>query len=211
MTLSQKAQQKKREKKAAKRKEANKAAARQAGMWTFAREWAAAAQAPVADVLAPETLFERGMGTVWFSRQLSAGRFALAGFLVDTFCLGVKNAMANILSAESYHEAIERTLASEPVDRMHPACSRKLVEQAVAYAGDLGLDPHPDYKLAKLIFGDVDAAVCPVSFTFGREGKPFYVSGPNDTPAVQRRILKRLEQRCGSGNFDYLLGIPEVE
>ena len=53
MTLSQKAQQKKREKKAAKRREATKAGARQPGMWTFAREWAAAAQAPVADVLAP--------------------------------------------------------------------------------------------------------------------------------------------------------------
>jgi hypothetical protein len=211
MTLSQKAQQKKREKKAAKRKEASKAAAKQTGMLTFAREWTAAAQAPVADVLAPKALFERGIGTVWFGRQLPAGRYALAGFLVDTFCLGVKNAMANILSAEKYREVIERALANESVERMHPACGRKLVEQAVAYAGDLGLDPHPDYKLGKLIFGDVDAAACPVSFNFGREGKPFYVSGPDDTPAVQRRILKQLERRCGSGNFDYLLGIPDVE
>ena len=211
MTLSRKAQQKKREKKAAKRKEASKAAARQTGMWTFSREWAAAAQAPVADVLAPKTLFERGMGTVWFSRRLPAERYAVAGFLLDTFCLGVKNAMANILSAEKYHELIERTLASEPVERMHPSCSRKLVEQAVAFAGDLGLDPHPDYKLGKLIFGDINAVACPVSFTFGREGKPFYVNGPDDTPAVQRRILKQLEQHCGSGNFDYLRVIPDVE
>jgi hypothetical protein len=55
-----------------------------------------------------------------------------------------------------------------------------------------------------LTFGDIDAGACLVSFNFGKGGKPFYINGSNDTPAMQRRIVKQLERRCGPGAYDYL-------
>ena len=75
----------------------------------------------------------------------------------------------------------------------------------MAYVKNLGFEPTPDYRIARLIFGDIDAGACPVSFTFGKGGKPFYITGPNDTPAFQRRIVKQLERRCGPGAYDYLV------
>jgi hypothetical protein len=211
MTLSQRAQQKKREKKAEKRKEAKKSSAGRAGIWTFSREWVAAAHAPVVDVLIAKTLFERGIGTVWLSRRLPTGRVAFAGFLVDTYCLGVKNAFGNIVDADEYGTTLEHILGSvfESMQREHPACARKLLEQAVAYAEDLGFKPHKDYKIYKIIFGDADPSTCAVPFVFGKNGKPFYITGPNDMPALQRRILAQLEKRCGPGGYHYLLDIPE--
>ncbi len=129
----------------------------------------------------------------------------MAGFLVDAYCLGIKNAMYRIFEASEYAGAVERIFEATEVrfERQHPAYARKLVEGAVAYARDLGFDPHPDYKIARAIFGDVDASGCPVRFTFGEGGKPFYVSGPDDTPVIQRRILKQLENRCGSDGFHF--------
>lgn len=38
-----------------------------------------------------------------------------------------------------------------------------------------------------------------------QNGKPFYINGPNDTPAIQRQILKQLERRCGPGAYDYMM------
>jgi hypothetical protein len=67
----------------------------------FSRDWAAASRAPVVDVPASCNLSELGIGHVWFSRRLPDGRYAMAGFLVDTFCLGVKNALFKIMGSAS--------------------------------------------------------------------------------------------------------------
>jgi hypothetical protein len=88
-----------------------------------------------------------------------------------------------------------------------PEHARKLVEEAVAYARGFGLPPHPDYEKAKAIFGDIDAGRCQETFVFGREGKPFFVSGPNDSPARCRRIVAALTEHRGLDNFDYLVHV----
>ena len=84
---------------------------------------------------------------------------------------------------------------------MDPACVRKLVEDAQAYAKDLGFDPHADYHLSRQIFGDVDQEACSMSFQFGKDGKPFYISGPYDDP---RPVICTLERTAGRGNFEFL-------
>jgi hypothetical protein len=88
---------------------------------------------------------------------------------------------------------------------MQPACFRKLVEGGVAYAHELGFDPHADYAVASQIFGDVESTDCPTRFEYGHEGKPFYISGPHETATQVRNIVEQLERRLGPGNFDYLV------
>jgi hypothetical protein len=88
---------------------------------------------------------------------------------------------------------------------MHPACFRKLVEGGVAYAREQGFNPHADYVVAGQIFGDVDPAACPTHFEYGHEGKPFYISGPQETATQVRATLDQLQRRWGPGNFDYLV------
>jgi len=209
MALNQKALQKKRAKRGEKRSQVKKSRTGLGALWGVAREWGAASRAPVADVLVPSNLFELGIGNVWFSRRLPDGRYAVAGFLLDVFCLGVKNAMYKIMEANEYALAVEHIhgSAEERFDHQHPAYARKLVEEALAYARDLGFEPHPDYKMAKIIFGDIDAATCPASFVFGSDSKPFYVCGPHDSPSMQGRIVKQLEKRCGVGGFHYMVGV----
>jgi hypothetical protein len=195
MALSSKALQQKRAKKAAKRKETRKSAP-QAANSGKAAEWLAAANAPIADVYAPENLFEEGMGSVWFSRLLPDGRYALSVFLVDVYCLGVKSTLYAVLEPERYRTHQENFLhiSEEKLAPCEPAYARKLVEASVAYAKELGFAPHVDYKFAKLLFGDVDASASDAYFTFGRDGNPYYVAGPGDSPAEQRRVLKQLEK-----------------
>lgn len=194
MALSSKALQKKRDKKNAKRKEVKKFTG--AVRSNMPAEWVMAASAPVADVYTPEGLFETGLGSIWFSRLLEGRRYALGVFLVDTFCLGVKNAMYAVLDEDKYLMHIENFLhvSEETFVQSDPAYVRKLVESAAAYAHSLGFEPHPDYKIAKMIFGDVDASASDAYFTFGRDGNPCYVPGPGDTPAQQRRVAKQLER-----------------
>lgn len=168
-------------------------------------EVAAAASSPIHEALVPAELFESGMGNLLFSRLLPDGRIGMAAFLLDVFCLGVKNAFVAIVSRDEYARRLRNWPAGEKLQPMDPACFRKLVEGGVAYARDLGFSPHPDYVLASQIFGDVEVTNYATQFKYGRDGKPFYISGPHETEAQVQAILKQLEQRKGPGNFDYLV------
>src|SRR5262245_38696707 len=98
-------------------------------------------------------------------------------------------------------------LQQETFRVLHPTCARKLVEGAEAYARDLGFSPHPDYQRARRIFGDLDPTACPTHYTFGKDGKPFFMSGPYDTPARCRKIIDTLTRRCGPEGFHYTVAI----
>jgi hypothetical protein len=90
---------------------------------------------------------------------------------------------------------------------MPPSTARKLVEEAVAYAATIGFQPHPDYRKARLIFGDIDASQCDEQFTFGKDGKPYFIGGPYDDMARCRQVINTLQRTCGEGNFHYLIPI----
>ena len=44
-------------------------------------------------------------------------------------------------------------------------------------------------------------------FEFGKDGKPFYVSGPNETRADSERIIATLTRKLGPGGFHYMVGM----
>jgi hypothetical protein len=169
--------------------------------------------APVYECLIPENLFELGIGNVVFSRELPSGDIAVVAFLLDVFCLGVKNTLFKIVREDEYRTTLRNLSRHATLTDIDPACVRKLVEGAEAYAKDLGFRPHPDYLVGQLIFGDVDPNACPMSFTFGKDGKPFYASGPYETLEKSRRIIDTLTRRCGPDGFNVMLrlGEPEAE
>jgi hypothetical protein len=203
--------QKKLERRAARRKEKKHLIAREQTAGLGERLTAATA-APVLHSWVSEALWTEGLGQVLLSRQLANGYVAVAVFLVDRYCLGVKDAFAEILSRFQYDSKFVREMRGRyPVKDVTPAAVRKLVERAVAYAQDLGLPPHADYHKAKLLFGDIDASTCTEEFEFGKDGKPFFISGPYDTPERSQQILNTLARTRGSEQFDYLSRIGGSE
>jgi hypothetical protein len=171
----------------------------------MAPQIAAASTSPIHEALVPAKLFELGMGNLVFSRLLPDGRIAMSVFLLDVFCLGVKNAFAAVVTKAEYALRRNNWSTAESFQPMDPACFRKLVEGGVAYAQDLGFSPHADYAVASQIFGDVASADCSTRFEYGREGKPFYISSPHETATQVEDILDQLERRLGPDNFHYLV------
>jgi hypothetical protein len=71
-----------------------------------------------------------------------------------------------------------------------------------------GFEPHEDFSVAGALLGDIVAADCADTFTFGRDGKPFYCNGPGESETRIRWILATLHARCGEGGYHYLVGGP---
>lgn len=91
------------------------------------------------------------------------------------------------------------------MEQIPPARARALVEQAVQYAKSIGLPPAAGYEKAARVFSRIPASANTEHFTFGRDGKPLYISGPNETLAEARRIVEILARRSGEGNFHYIV------
>lgn len=159
---------------------------------------------PVHESAMSSSLFNLGIGNVVLSRQAGA-RLIVSVFLVDVFCLGVKDAFHAVLLERQYIEMKRRFPAEQQLVPIHPTCLRKLVEGAVTYAEELGIAPHQDYFKARRIFLDLEPEACPTSFEYGKDGKPFYVAGPYDSTSQSKRIVNLLTKRCGPDGFHYLL------
>jgi hypothetical protein len=166
-----------------------------------------AAQGPIVHCLMPTNLFEAGIGTVLVARRLPSGMLGCAWFLVDVFCLGVKDIFYREVSEAELRSRLEALSETQDFVEVEPSRARRLIRDAAAYAAGLGLPAAKDTPLIEAIFGDVDANACTETFTFGKDGKPFYVSGPSDTPARVRTIRQALEKSCGTGNWDYLVEV----
>jgi hypothetical protein len=208
MALDPRKRQKKLERKKAKQRTRKTAVARY-GSSDIATRLERYAAAPILHCAATGVVWTEGIGNVLVSRELSNGNVAVAVFLVDMYCLGVKDAFYDIRPRHLYSELYRRIFGAYEQVELEPACARKLVEGAVAYAQDLGFLPHADYRVARLIFGDVDPAGCEQDFQYGREGKPFFIAGPSDDLPRCKWIVGQLSQRCGEGNFDYVVPLSE--
>lgn len=208
MAIDPRKKQKQLEKKAARRKEvraAKKDTHGPDGAWSSARQMDAALRSPIHECLTPEELFSRGIGNVIVSRKLPNGDIAASFFLLDVYCLGVKSAFFLTVPESEYIRKAGTIDQSEKLMNVDPSYARKLVEGAAAYAKEIGIAPHPDYQLAGRIFGDIDAGSCSTEFVFGKDGKPFFVRGLNDTPARCRKIMDALSKRFGPDGFGYLM------
>jgi hypothetical protein len=165
------------------------------------------------EALRSAKLFDSGCGYLVVSRFKADGRVECGFFLLDMFCLGVKDAGFHCFySMADYQESLlDRLFPDEDPVRMTPAAARKLAEDAVSYARGLGFSPGADYKKASRVFGGMTAAECDEEFMFGKDGKPFYIQGPSDSPARVERILRVLEARCGEGGYHYIIAADDFE
>ena len=105
MAIDEKRRQKKLARKAAKRKKA--LAARKpeysgGGGYSAERLMAMAAASPIHECLMPAGLFDLGMGSVVVSRKMPDGEIGFGVFLVDVFCLGVKDAFFSVRPQGEY-------------------------------------------------------------------------------------------------------------
>jgi hypothetical protein len=158
-----------------------------------------AAATPVRHCLVTAGLLEGGMGTLILARGATALDLEVGIFLLDTFCIGVKDALFRSMQRddfETYMAAVEDAAPLEPID---PAPARKLLRDLVAWAGLMEFRPPLDLPAIEALFGDTDPDASDQTFTVGHEGQPLYIPGPSESPALIARRLAAIRHRFGDG------------
>lgn len=147
---------------------------------------------------------ESGLMGVLVAREHGSSVSAV-GFLVDVWCMGVKNVhgpktmnRAKLPDfRRNFFKAFSQPSVPAPLD-----LARHVVFGAVEYARGLGLEPYPDYAKCA---GHLGEWAGPSDITFGRDGKPLYINGPRDDTFG---VISALRKSVGDDNFHYVLGGP---
>jgi hypothetical protein len=159
---------------------------------------------PVVRALVGASLWDEGIGYLLIAREEPEGRLIFASFLVDVYCLGVKNAFWRAGTHKDFADLIRQMEQVQRMRSIAPPCLVKIVTGAVEYAQSFGFPPYPDYRHASMLLAGIDPSTCPNQFTFGRDGKPLYIQGPNESPAQAEAITRRILDAGG----DFLIAMP---
>ncbi|HEX4817235.1 MAG TPA: helix-turn-helix domain-containing protein [Nonomuraea sp.] len=150
---------------------------------------------------APESGVD-GMVCVLVARRHGWDRLSVSGYLVDVYCLGVKNAIGpDVMDDRELRRFREYFFGEYSGWQEAPfELARHLVLGAVDYARTLGFEPHDDFAPAADSLGKWEGGS---AITFGRDGRPFYLEGPQDDAA---RVLRILRRTLSDDEFDYVTG-----
>ncbi|MGH9190445.1 MAG: hypothetical protein ACRD0Q_10510 [Acidimicrobiales bacterium] len=156
----------------------------------------------------PDTDVPDGVGhgivSVLVARDHRRDKVSVSGYLVDVYCLGVKDVLGPKVMDDADLRAYVRNyflVYGAPALAARIEMARELVWGAVGYARNLGFEPHPDFERTAGHLGAWDPTG---AVRFGREGKPYFVQGVRDNAT---RILRTLERSVGEGNFHFLVAV----
>ena len=203
MALSGKNLQRKKKKKAQKRKVCKKNIAAPATSSVDYRGW------PVYESWVSCNLWDEGVGYAVLSRRLSKDHVVFITYLVDVYCTGVEVCGISQLNEDYYRDLLERygSCCGE-LEPVAPEYVKTLILQAIAYAERLGFPAHRDYHRSKTMLQGISVDDS-LQFTFGLNGKPFYIQEPHESAHDVKIILDRLERLLGKGNYDFALPVDE--
>lgn len=149
---------------------------------------------------------EKGLATIAISKRMPSGNIILGFYLVDIFCLGLKNTgykfnMDNV----QYQEFLDKLGNSQAMIKCDISEAHNIIYGAIDYAEELGFAPHPDFAISEhilnpdLITDGID------EIDFGKDGKPCFISGPDDNV---EKIIAMLERTVGEDNYTFIAGLP---
>ncbi len=150
---------------------------------------------------AAELTGHSGLVTVLVARDRGGSMAGVCFYLVDTWCLGLKDAAGpRSMDRRRLGGFIRQIFGAwdEPAVQVPLELGRQIVYGAIGYASELGFEAHADFERAAGYLGAWDG-VC--ELTFGRDGKPMYISGPYDDGMG---IIGKLQGGLGDGNYDFV-------
>lgn len=147
-----------------------------------------------------------GLVEILLARQQPNGRICCGSYLIDQFCLGVKDTFAKVnVSPERYQERRNSMSSRQKLAECSIELAHQMVYASIDYAAQFGFKPHSDWTESQYMLEPRGELEEPYHLTFGKDGKPFFISGPYDDT---KKIIKQLEKTAGPGNFEVLILMP---
>lgn len=158
---------------------------------------------PIAKVyMSDKEAFDEGICNIIVLRQQPSGNYVMGVFLVDLFCLGIKDTFFRF--GISWNEFVENFLEVYNADinileETSPQNAQGIIKNSLEYAATLGISPHKEFKLTQYILDDMKIVK---SVQVERPEKPVYASLRADYNPL---VIAALNKSIGEGNYDVFI------
>jgi hypothetical protein len=146
---------------------------------------------------------ETGMAQVYVLRKHVNGNVTVGIYLADLLCAGVKSAFYLFNITESkFNELVSN--APLTFETCSYELAHNIIYGSIAFAEEYGIEPTPEFKLARLILEEDTEDIPLIELEFGRDGKPLLVI--NEQHPRNDYYLRQLEKNAGPGNYEVIYG-----
>ena len=148
-----------------------------------------------------EHLEDGGYGLVIVSRNHTGGRISFCAYMIDTLCLGLKDATWTVRGTEEDLDFYSTKLGDVAMRECDYNEAHNWVYGAIAWAEDAGIEPPKCWRLAQYFLEEDTDEVPLMELPFGQDGKHFLLA--KDQTELNR-YLPLLMENLGD-NFDYVV------
>lgn len=150
---------------------------------------------------------EVGEGTVIVVRRHPNDKFTLATYLLDIFCLGVKDTFYRLrLDDFEYEEYLDKFTSMDVTEITYNE-AHNWIYGAIAFAEEAGIAPHKDFNVTQYMLEEDTEDIPLIEYNYGKDGKHFLVAM---SQLELSRYFPILKKNLGD-DFDYVLQDDEDE
>lgn len=158
--------------------------------------------------IGPPNWMESGMAHIIVTRVRPSGNLVMASFLVDTFCLGVKDAgYHENVSPYDFEKYLDNYKIGLGLDEISYNEAHNIIYGAIAFAEEGGILLSKEFYPAGYILEEDTDDIPLIEFDFGKNGKHLLIVNPDRNEMPYYHILKK---NLGD-NFDYVLPYSDYE
>ena len=158
--------------------------------------------------IAPPNWQESGMAHIIVTRVRPSGNLVMAAFLVDTFCLGVKDAgYHENMPPSDFEEYLNNYRKGMGLEEISYNEAHNIIYGAMAFAEEGGIKPAKEFDPAGYILEEDSEDIPLIEYDFGKNGKHFLVVNPDRKEMSYYHILKK---NLGD-DFEFILPYGNVE
>ena len=172
----------------------------QRGLWNGMSETELvrrAAEFPAGPCYISGTWQDRGLAQVIVLRQVPDGTFLLGAYLVDVFCLGVKNAFSARLDNDELRSFLDQ--CPDALQETSYEDARSVILGAIEFARQFGFEPDESWTASSAVV-EPDR-LFNRKLDFGKDGQPLYIQGPHDDA---RKIMNKFAPFVREGGAHYI-------
>ncbi|NJK95199.1 MAG: hypothetical protein HC905_10055, partial [Bacteroidales bacterium] len=154
---------------------------------------------PLGECYINERWFESGKASIIVSRKHPDGKITCGFYLVDLYCLGVKDSFyLHAIRESEFENVLDEMSEKEGLLEVDYVLVHNIIYGAVDFAGGYDFMVHKSFELTSFLLEDDTENIEFIEVPFGIEGKPGVIVSDADP---QKDIIKLLKKNAGEGNY----------
>lgn len=148
-----------------------------------------------------------GEGNIFVTRVHKNGKVSMGVFLVDIFCLGVKDAFYKLRMDEFEFERMEEKFDAMGIIECSYEEAHNWIYGAIAFAEEGGITPHPGFVLTQYFLEEDTDDVPLIEYDFGENGKHLLIA---NSKLEASKYVPTLKKNLGD-NFEVIIQAEDEE